>query len=179
VLVAQPGYDGGPFFSPDGTRICYRSDRRGDNLLAVYAADLVRDERGSIVRIDNEVRLTFGEHVAWAPYFTSDGATLVFSSSQAGHDNYELFAVRSTLPRDSSEPSSVRVTHAAGFDGLGVVAPDGRHLMWTSQRGPKVEGEQRPSSQLWIARFDAGALAGALDAADAERALRERSRPAN
>ena len=29
-LVSAPGYDGGPFFSPDGTRLCYRSDRNGD-----------------------------------------------------------------------------------------------------------------------------------------------------
>ena len=34
-IVAAPGYDGGPFFSPDGKRICYRSDRNKDNLLQV------------------------------------------------------------------------------------------------------------------------------------------------
>ena len=31
-LVIAEGYDGGPFFSPDGRWICYRSERRGDNL---------------------------------------------------------------------------------------------------------------------------------------------------
>ena len=33
VLVNSKGYDGGPFFSPDGQWICYRSDRKGDDLL--------------------------------------------------------------------------------------------------------------------------------------------------
>ncbi len=45
----------------------------------------------------------------------------------------------------------VRVTSATGFDGLPAFSADGTLMMWTSQRGPKLEGEQRPSSQLWIA----------------------------
>ncbi len=43
VRVEADGYDGGPFFSPDGMRICYRSDRVGNN-----QAQFVR--RGSCVR---------------------------------------------------------------------------------------------------------------------------------
>ena len=35
-LVSAPGYDGGPFFSPDGRRIAYRSDRHANNLLQGY-----------------------------------------------------------------------------------------------------------------------------------------------
>ena len=39
-IVQAKGYDGGPFFSPDGKRICYRSDRHGDNMLQIFVADL-------------------------------------------------------------------------------------------------------------------------------------------
>ena len=54
LIVGDEGYDGGPFFSPDGKRIVYRSDRRGNDLLQLYVADLVFDEAGSIVGIKEE-----------------------------------------------------------------------------------------------------------------------------
>ena len=50
-LVAAPGYDGGPFFSPDGRRIAFRSDRHANNLLQVFVSDLAFDEAGTIVGI--------------------------------------------------------------------------------------------------------------------------------
>ena len=37
-------YDGGPFFSPDGQFICYRSDREGNNLLQIQVSKLQMDE---------------------------------------------------------------------------------------------------------------------------------------
>ncbi|MEL6330945.1 MAG: hypothetical protein AAFR38_14965, partial [Planctomycetota bacterium] len=45
-IVEAPGYDGGPFFSPDGRHITYRSDRSGNNLLQVFVTELVFDESG-------------------------------------------------------------------------------------------------------------------------------------
>jgi hypothetical protein len=35
-------------------------------------------------------------------------------------------------------------------------------MMWTAQRGPLAEGEQRPSSQLWVARVGDGLKPEAL-----------------
>jgi hypothetical protein len=32
-------------------------------------------------------------------------------------------------------------------------------MIWTSQRGPAVEGEMKPSSQLWIARVNGSPFA--------------------
>lgn len=159
-IVDAPGYDGGPFFSPDGTWICYRSDRRGNNLLQIFIAELAFDEDGAITGIEREVAITDNWDVNWAPYWHPSGRFLVFSSSLAGHDNYEVYAVEA-LDEDGepvSLPSPVRVTHAAGFDGLPVFSRDGRFMMWTAQRGPVAEGEEKPTSQLWIARFDAEAM---------------------
>ncbi|MCH7570702.1 MAG: PD40 domain-containing protein [Deltaproteobacteria bacterium] len=45
------GYDGGPFFSPDQKRICYRSDRKGDHLLQLFVSDLAFNENGTIVGV--------------------------------------------------------------------------------------------------------------------------------
>jgi Tol biopolymer transport system component len=48
----------------------------------------------------------------------------------------------------------IRITHADGADVLPVFSPDGKKMLWCSQRGPKIEGEPRPSSQVWIADWN-------------------------
>jgi TolB protein len=151
AIVTAGGYDGGPFFSPDGKRICYRSDRNRDNLLQVFVADLVFDRDGSITGIENETQLTSNEHVNWCPFFRPDGKTLVYASSEIGHRNYEVFEI--ALPeRPGAAPVRRRVTEADGADVLPVFCPDGKWLLWTGQRH---EGR---SSQLYIGRYrDQGA----------------------
>ncbi|MFT5423674.1 MAG: TolB protein [Phycisphaerales bacterium] len=151
-LVAMPGYDGGPFFSPDGTRICYRSDRGQNDLLQVYVSDLVFDEAGKVTAITNETQLTENKHVNWAPFFTPDGEYLFYATSELGHANYEVFAVSSKV--GPGVRPQLRITHARGFDGLPVFNAQGTKMMWTAQRGPQAEGEGKPSSQLWVADYD-------------------------
>jgi TolB protein len=169
AMVTAAGYDGGPFFSPDGRWVCYRSDRRGDDLLQLFVAELrfERDETGVPVPVgvEREYQVTDNGHVNWAPYWHPSGEFLVYGSSEMGHQNYEVFAVRidraalraagaatdaATVKVDARR---VRVTRAEGADVLPVFSPDGKWMMWTSQRGGAVAGEARPSSQVWAARW--------------------------
>ncbi|MEM7756467.1 MAG: PDZ domain-containing protein [Planctomycetota bacterium] len=164
ALISEPGYDGGPFFSPDGRFITYRSDRRGDDLLQIFVSELDLTSDGRVTGIKGEYQLTDDQHVNWAPYWTPDGRGLVYTTSRESHFNYELFAI----PFDPANPSArhepVRVTHADGFDGLGVIAPSGRHLLWTAQRGEDTVNRGRASSQLWIAELaSVPALMGAAE----------------
>src|ERR1051325_2542961 len=76
-VVKAPGYDGGPFFSPDGKSICYRSDRKGDDLLQLYVADLKFDKDGVPVGIQKEYQLTSNQSVNWAPYWHPSGQFLI------------------------------------------------------------------------------------------------------
>jgi len=165
-LVAGPGYDGGPFFSADNKRICYRSDRKGDDLLQLFMADLKYVD-GIPVGIEREYQLTDNGAVNWAPYFSPDGSFLVYGSSEVGHHNYEIFAIKldqgklDAAAKGASGSGTIsvpgleriRLTHADGADVLPVFSNDGKMMMWTSQRGPKVAGEERPSSQLWVATW--------------------------
>lgn len=167
ALVVEPGYDGGPFFSPDGKSICYRSDRAGNDLLQIYVADLKfeSDESGVQVPVGvtREFQLTENEHVNWAPYWHPSGKFLVYASSESGHSNYEVFAI--AVDRDLMNAAGAgyyvkvpnlarhRITTAAGADLLPAFSADGKWMMWTSQRGPMIEGETKPSSQLWIAEW--------------------------
>ena len=139
-LTNQKGYDGGPFFSPDGKRLVYRSDRAGNDLLQVYVADLALDGEGNVTGLANERQLT-NEHVNWGPYFHPDGRHIVYTTSVHGHHNYEVYAMRD----DGSQKT--RLTFKPGFDGLPVVSPDGKHLMWSSKRAADN------TVQVFVARF--------------------------
>lgn len=167
ALVVEPGYDGGPFFSPDGKSICYRSDRKGNDLLQIYVADLKfeSDASGAQVPVGvmREYQLTDNEQVNWAPYWHPSGTFLVYASSESGHNNYEVFAIE--VDREKMKEAGTgysvkvpnlprhRITTAAGADLLPAFSADGKWMMWTSQRGPMIAGETKPSSQLWMAEW--------------------------
>jgi Tol biopolymer transport system component len=167
-LVHADGYDGGPFWSPDNRRICYRSDRNGDDLLQLFVADL-KFEGHTPVGISREYQVTNNGHVNWAPFWHPSGAFLVYGTSEVGHDNYEIFAAEAppvgfdgfehteVAPgRTVDEPMTLgtrRITYASGADVLPVFSDDGKYMMWTAQRGPMVDGESKPSSQVWVAQF--------------------------
>ncbi|MEM0983720.1 MAG: hypothetical protein AAGI17_07215 [Planctomycetota bacterium] len=160
-LIGAEGYDGGPFFSPDGNWIVYRSDRKGDNLLQLFMAEIAYEEgTGRVLGVKREIQLTENEHVNWAPFWHPSGRFIIYSTSEVSHRNYEVFALEvfneDGLPVADAEP--VRITHADGFDGLPVFNADGSLMMWTSQRAPKSPGEERPSSQLWLADVNTDAL---------------------
>ncbi|RMH28648.1 MAG: hypothetical protein D6693_03640 [Planctomycetota bacterium] len=157
-IVRKKGYDGGPFFSADGRRICYRSDRRGDDLLQLYVMDLapVVGAGGRPATRLIEHQLTDNEHVNWAPFWHPSGRFLVYTTSEVSHRNYEVFSIEAPpFGVDSATrpftPRTRRLTFADGFDGMPVFSPDGRWMMWTSQRGELSPGEDRPSTQVWIA----------------------------
>lgn len=156
-LVKADGYDGGPFFSPDGKRICYRSDRRGDDLLQIFVADLKFNELGVPVGIEREQAITDDQNVNWAPFWHPSGKFLVFGSSAVSHSNYEVFAVQVDMNKSATELRKRRVTFASGADVLPAFSDDGKLMVWTAQRGPMVDGESKPSSQLWLAEVKDGA----------------------
>ena len=152
-IVTEIGYDGGPFFSPDGKHICYRSDRRRDSMLQLFISDLAFDAYGA-PSLAAEHELTANDHVNWAPFWHPSGTFLVYATSEMGHTNYEIFSIEADTSKPPSELAKRRVTRALGADVLPVFNADGSLLMWTAQRGPMVAGESKPSSQVMIAEVD-------------------------
>lgn len=170
AIVVAPGYDGGPFFSPDARSICYRSDRKGDDLLQLFVADL-KFEKGEDgvdvpVGIEREYQLTDNGFVNWCPFWHPGGGFQLYATNEVTprtHANYEVFAVESDMGRlrggeAAGEARRLRVTHADGADVLPAFSTDGTLMMWCSQRGGVAEGSKdgRPSSQLWIAAWVGG-----------------------
>ena len=126
-LTSVNGYDGGPFFSPDGGRIIWRRFDEQGLIADVWTMNLDGTDARQIT--------AFGA-MSWAPYFHPSGEYILFSSNKLGFENFEVFMVDA---RGSKEP--VRVTYSDGFDGLPVPSPDGRQLAWTSSRAGGREGQ--------------------------------------
>jgi Tol biopolymer transport system component len=144
-LTHTPGYDGGPFFSPDGKRIIWRRFTEKGDTADIFTMNL----DGSEVR-----RLTDFGAMSWAPWFHPSGRYVIFTSNKLGFANFELYLVDTEGAR---EP--VRVTFTDGFDGLPVFSPDGTKLAWTSSR--TSDGK----SQIFLADWNHAAALEALQQA--------------
>jgi Tol biopolymer transport system component len=126
-LTSVPGYDGGPFFSPDGSRIVWRRFDETGLIADVWTMKLDGTDPRQIT--------DFGS-MSWAPYIHPSNEYLLFASNKLGFENFEVFMVD---VEGRKEP--VRVTYSDGFDGLPVPSPDGRRMAWTSSRGGGREGQ--------------------------------------
>ena len=83
-LTFMPGYDGGPFFSPDGKRIIWRHFSEKGDTADVYTMNL----DGGDVR-----RLTDFKAMSWAPYYHPSGEYVAFASNKLGFSNFEVYLV--------------------------------------------------------------------------------------
>jgi Tol biopolymer transport system component len=110
-LTTTPGYDGGPFFTPDGKRIVWRRFNEEGLIANVFTMKI----DGSDVR-----QITDFESMAWAPYFHPSGDYAIFTSNKLGFENFELYLVDAA---GKHEP--VQVSFSDGFDGLPVFSPSG------------------------------------------------------
>ncbi|MCS7086002.1 MAG: peptidase M28, partial [Bacteroidia bacterium] len=149
-LTDWPGYDGGPFFSPDGKRIVFRHFSEDGTTADVYTMNL----DGSDLR-----RLTDFGAMSWAPFFHPSGDYVVFSSNKFGFGNFELFIVDA-----AGQKEPVRVTYTDKFDGLPVFSPDGKKLAWSSSR------TEDGKAQIYIADWNDAAARKALEQAPARTA---------
>jgi Tol biopolymer transport system component len=133
-LTNAPGYDGGPFFTHDGSRIIWRRfDEQG----------LIADVWSMKPDGSDQKQITHFGSMSWAPYEHPSGQYILFASNKLGFENFELFMVD---PDGAKEP--VRVTYTDGFDGLPVPSPDGTMLAWTSSRSGGSAG------QLFLAQWN-------------------------
>ncbi len=147
-LTDVTGYDGGPFFSPDGSRIVWRR----------FDADgLIADVWTMKPDGSDQQQITDFGAMSWAPYPHPSGDYIFFASNKLGFDNFELYIVDT-----AGEREPVRITSTDGFDGLPVPSPDGTKLSWTSTRGSE-------HGQIYLARWDHAAARGALEAAAPRR----------
>ena len=142
-LTNFPGYDGGPFISPDGNWVVYRSDRKKEGFLQIH-----------VIGIDgkNDTALTDNIGVNWAPYWHPTQPYIIWTgadhSDPHATPNYDLWLMKYEERDGKIVPGQiVRITDHPAADVLPVFSPDGKQLMWTSNRTADH------TSQLFIADF--------------------------
>lgn len=144
-LTRTPGYDGGPFFSPDGQRICWRRFSEDGATAEVYTQRIDGSDQRQITHLGA---------MSWAPFYHPSGAYLIFTTNRHGFSNFELYLVDA-----AGEKEPVRVTTADGFDGLPAFTPSGDGLFWTTNRTTTKQ------SQIFAANWNHAAALRSLRAA--------------
>jgi Tol biopolymer transport system component len=156
-LTDWPGYDGGPFFTPDGERIVWRHFTPDGALADVYTMRLDGSDRR---------RLTDFGAMSWAPYFHPSGEYCIFTTNKHGFKNFELYIVDAL-----GEHEPVRVTYTDGFDALPIFDWQGKRLSWTSNRTADY------TSQLFIGDWDHDAALQALRQSPLRHAVTSPAKP--
>ena len=156
-LTHRQGPDGGPFFSPDGTKIIFRGREIPDGeeyddfkrlldeglwrptAVEVFAMDA--DGSGNVQQV-TELRRRQPSRPFWHP----DGERIIFSSNHEDPEgrDFDLFLV------NEDGTGLERVTYNGTFDGFPMFSPDGRQLVFASNRNNEVEGDTNVFIADWV-----------------------------
>ena len=147
------GYDGGAFFSPDGSQIIWRASRPESPEEVSHYKGLLLDGLVEptemelfVANVDgsNARQLTHLGGANWAPYFHPDGDRVLFSSNHhSGGFPFNIFMI------GLDGEGLVQITFDSAFDSFPMFSPDGRHLAFSSNRN---NGRTR-STNVFVAEW--------------------------
>ncbi len=120
-LTTDPELDFDPAWSPDGTRIAFRSHRDDNEEIYVMNAD------GS-----EQTNLTNHPASDYSPAWSPDGARIAFASNRAGRSGNDIWI----MDADGSNP--VQITDIAGISEYPTWSPDGRQLAFACTFGRRL-----------------------------------------
>jgi TolB protein len=157
-LTRELGYDGGAVYSPDGKQIVYRayhpvSDKEIAEYNELLAQNLVRPTTLEIWIMgsngSHKRRITNLGAASFAPAFFPKGKHLriIFSSNQGstgGMGNFELYTI------NVNGTKLEQITYSPGFDGFPMFSPDGKKLVWASNRNAKAPHETNIFIADWV-----------------------------
>ncbi|RMG31506.1 MAG: hypothetical protein D6732_14790, partial [Methanobacteriota archaeon] len=154
-LTYEKGYDGGPFFSPDGSQIVFRASRpKTPGELKDYE-DLVKlgYVRPTVLELyvmnadgSNIRQITHFGKASFAPYFHPDGKRIIFSSnvnSKSGRD-FDLYLI------NIDGTGLEQITTNDTFDGFPMFTRDGKYLVFASNRFNKKPGDTNIFLAEWV-----------------------------
>lgn len=142
-LTRELGYDGGPFYSPDGRWVVYRAHHPTAQKEVARYKSLLKRELVEPMEMDLYVMRNDGSRrtqitqlggASFAPYFFPDGERIIFASNyeNPGSSRFELYAISR---EGSGRPE--RITFTGGFNSFPMFSPDGKRLVFASNRNAK------------------------------------------
>lgn len=145
-LTTSEGYDGGAFFSPDGSKMVWRAHHPGDGAALGRYRELLAQDLTAPMKMELFVANSDGSGArqitnfgcaSFAPQFTPDGKRIIFASNKHACDGrgFELFLV------DLDGSNLEQVTEFGGFTSFAEFSPDGRSVVFTSDRNAKSRYE--------------------------------------
>ena len=157
-LTTEIGYDGGAFFSPDSKRIVYRASHPQtpaelDDYRALLAQKLVEPSRLEIFVMNadgsGKRQVTSNGSSNFAPYFLPDGKRIIFSSSQhsqgkEGPPTFHLYLIH------DDGTGLEQVTFDGRFNSFPMFSPDGKRVVWVSDRNAAERGEFNLFVADWV-----------------------------
>lgn len=165
-ITNRPGYDGGAFFSHDGKKLVLRSAfpesaEQAEEDVRLLQNAVVRPSHMEITVCNRDGsgfrQVTRNGAANFAPFWHPDNRRIIFSSNYLGMAearrtgdrsqarNFDLFLIDEN---GSTEPE--RVTFSPEFDGFPVFSPDGRHLVFASNRYNSRPGETNIFVAEWV-----------------------------
>jgi TolB protein len=157
-LTDDVGYDGGAFFSPDSTRVVYRAAHPTDPAEVAKYKDLLAQqlvEPGQleifVIHVDgsHKQQVTSNGASNFSPYFHPDGKRIIFSSNletrgDGGRPSFHLYLVR------DDGTGVERLTTEGHFNSFPMFSPDGKRLVWVSDRNSTTPGEFNVFLADWV-----------------------------
>lgn len=157
-LTDDVGYDGGAFFSPDSKRIVYRASHPTDPAEIAHYKELLGQrlvEPGQlelfIMNADGSGKRQVTSNGAsnFSPFFHPDGKRIVFSSNvetrgEGGRPSFHLYLV------GDDGAGLERLTFEGQFNSFPMFSPDGKRVVWVSDRNAKQPGEFNVFLADWV-----------------------------
>ena len=138
-ITNELGYDGGAFFSPDGSKLIFRASRpKTEEDIKIYK-DLLAEEL--VMPTDMELficnadgsdmrQLTDMGSANWCPFFHPSGEKVIFASNHASEKGYPFNLYMINIDGTGLE----QISEDGVFDAFPVFSNDGKHLVFSSNR---------------------------------------------